>query len=643
VFLVALIVRAIVAFRLWDLPLVTTPKLDSAEYVAWARRISSGDFRWPIVSPHGPGYPFFLAAAFTLLNGSIRAALSIQATIGAATAALIAIVASRGFGVRAGMIAGLAYGVYGPVVYVETTLLSEGLLLFLLTLALVLMSDSASKTAAGFAGATLGLGTLVRPTALFVVAALLLWIVFHLWDDRRRALTAAACFLAGWALLTTPALVKDWSVSHTLGVQAFGGLNFYIGNSPLHTGRASFRPGAGWDALNAEAFRAGITDAVSQDRYYVAKTLREIRAYPASFLRLIGQKSLWMLQAEEPRDSHSYYFFADQSRVLRWLPRMSILFPMACLGLVPLVRAGREASLLAFYSAGAALSAITLVVGTRYRMPIVPALAIASGVGLVAVWDAVRARHVRRLLELAAVGIAGLALSHVATDPRNSNLAEEWAFTGSSLITAHDLVAAEAADRKALALDPESGLAWDGLGIVLLNSRRLDEAQRAFHKALALDSDNARARLHLGLAAELTGDSASAIGEYRRALSLDPYDLETTRRLGSALLRTGRAAEALPFLRTAAEQAPADPEAHRILGAALGRLGQLQDGRQEMMRSLELSPSNGEAWLDLCLLSLDLRDVDAAANALQRAREEGADTDRLGRASAALERARHDK
>ena len=40
VFGVAALVRVTVAASLWTLPLVRTPKLDSAEYLAWAQRHS---------------------------------------------------------------------------------------------------------------------------------------------------------------------------------------------------------------------------------------------------------------------------------------------------------------------------------------------------------------------------------------------------------------------------------------------------------------------------------------------------------------------------------------------------------------------------------------------------------------------------
>src|SRR5262249_2877514 len=109
------------------------------------------------------------------------------------------------------------------------------------------------------------------------------------------------------SLFVVPVIARNYAISRTLSIQGYGGLNVYIGNSPLHDGRATFRLGAGWDRLNSEAMRAGRSDAAAQDRYYLAKTAGEITQHPAAYAGLIFRKVLWMLQAEESRDSHNYY------------------------------------------------------------------------------------------------------------------------------------------------------------------------------------------------------------------------------------------------------------------------------------------------------------------------------------------------
>lgn len=77
----------------------------------------------------------------------------------------------------------------------------------------------------------------------------------------------------------------------------------------------------------------------------------------------------------------------------------------------------------------------------------------------------------------------------------------------------------------------------------------------------------------------------------------------------------------------------------RQLAVALGMAGRSAEAQTRMLRVVELDPTNGEAWLDLCLLSLDVHDARRAAVALQRATEFGAAPERLAFASEALARA----
>jgi hypothetical protein len=77
IFVLAAGVRLAVLSTLWNLPLVRTPKLDSAEYLSWALRLAAGDGAWPVVAQHGPGYPFFLAALLVIGDGSLKFALTI--------------------------------------------------------------------------------------------------------------------------------------------------------------------------------------------------------------------------------------------------------------------------------------------------------------------------------------------------------------------------------------------------------------------------------------------------------------------------------------------------------------------------------------------------------------------------------------
>jgi tetratricopeptide (TPR) repeat protein len=209
------------------------------------------------------------------------------------------------------------------------------------------------------------------------------------------------------------------------------------------------------------------------------------------------------------------------------------------------------------------------------------------------------------------VAAAAVLVGHVLSDQRNRNPAEEWALTGSSLVTEHRLGEAEAAYRHALDLDPQSGLAWDGLGLTLYDAGRLAEATPALEHAIAIDRDNAHATFHLALLQEREGQIAQAADGYARALALSPFDADITAHLGHT---------------------------RRRLAVQLGMTGRTAEARDEMRQVVELLPDDGEAWLDLCLLSLDVGDRAGAAAAFDRARALGADPDRLAFAAKALGR-----
>jgi tetratricopeptide (TPR) repeat protein len=337
------------------------------------------------------------------------------------------------------------------------------------------------------------------------------------------------------------------------------------------------------------------------------KTWDEIRHEPARFVALLASKTLWLVQSEEARDAHSFYFFTEQSSWLRILPRWTILFPLAAVGafLLGSDRRRERYDLLLWYAAGASVSVVLLVVGFRYRMPLVPVLAIAAGVAV--------SRFMLWRADWRAYGvlIAAIGVCHIVSDPRNLNAAEEWALTGSSLITERNLPQAEASYRQAIALDAGSGLAWDGLGLTLYNAGRMTQAREAFTRALAIDGENARAIYHLALLDEREGRIKTAADGYERARALSPFDAEITANLAAAWRR---------------------------LATEMGMSGRSRDALDLMRRVVELTPDNGDAWIDVAMLSMDLGDKNAAADALDHARKAGADAGRIAFAANALQR-----
>lgn len=556
---IAFLVRAAVAVQLGRTALFERPQLDSFEFLLWGNGIAHGAlFHW-LAPTHGPGYPFFLGLLLALTGGSLPLVRLAQAALGAGLCVLAAALGARFFeDRRAGLAAGLLLAFYGPLVYVEVSFLAEGLFVFLLTLAL--WTVAVRGEVSGRTGLLLGLATATRATALplMPVFAALAWL--------RRRPRAAAWMALAWLAVVAPVLVFLRATRGSwIPVQAFGGLNLYMGNRIGASGTPTARLGGDWDLLHYEPQRLGIEDDAARERYYTKKVLGEIARQPLGFAAGLGRKALWLLQDDEIRESHSLYFFRERSSALRLLPGFGLLFPLSAWGLW-LARRRLPAEAVA-YLAAMAVSCVAIIVSSRYRLPLVPLLAASAGGAAVWAFDRLRARRWRELAPAAAVLALAALVPHVRDHAPSRNLAEEWALTASSLQSLGRLEEARRAVERALAADPGSALAWLQEGRLRLAARDAAGAERAFREAARRGPNYQRAHLELGMLYRRKGEPAEAERALRRSLWLVPDDPATLAELAGLL----------------AARAASDTAAG---GEAAGLLRRL----------LAIDPSNGAAW-----------------------------------------------
>jgi len=129
------------------------------------------------------------------------------------------------------------------------------------------------------------------------------------------------------------------------------------------------------------------------------------------------------------------------------------------------------------------------------------------------------------------------------------------------------------ADRAALALDPDSAVALNGVGLLAADENRPADAARAFERATALDPNNASYWANLGNAKRATGDRTGADQAYRRALEADAHQPDAANGLGVLLVEAQRPAEAVSWFERALAAAPNLVEARLNLGIALQQSG----------------------------------------------------------------------
>jgi tetratricopeptide (TPR) repeat protein len=516
--LIGFAIRVAVAISIGNLPLSRTPQYDALEYLMWAQRIAAFDFAWPVNPPHGPTYPFLLGFLLFIGRGSLMFARIVQAALGALTCYLAGLTTKS-------WIPAALLAFYGPLVWLDVSIASEGLLVLLLAGA---MYASTTKRNPILTGILFGLAILTRPTAiLFIPLA-----------ANRKAIAVAL-------LTIVPVTIANWQTSHAfIPIQAFGGMNIYLGNSPMRDGKASARPGGDWERIEPQAAREGAKTIPEEDRYFIRKTVGEIADHPLAYAGLLARKLFWTLQNDEVRDTHSFHFFAQQS-ILGVLPGFLILFGFAVAGAACANWGDDRVRRIAIYNGIAFATCIFFVVGTRYRIPLVLGLALqAATVDL----------KNRRMIAAAFAA----AITLIAKDAASHNFAEEWALSARSLLKEGNVDEARATAKMAIDADASNALGWDTHGTIEASENR--DAESSFRRAIALNPDYTGAHEHLGLLLAQKGDVNGAASEYRTAVAIDPRRVKALMGLARLEGASGHAAEGLAYAQRAAELQPPDDE-----------------------------------------------------------------------------------
>jgi TolB-like protein/Tfp pilus assembly protein PilF len=157
------------------------------------------------------------------------------------------------------------------------------------------------------------------------------------------------------------------------------------------------------------------------------------------------------------------------------------------------------------------------------------------------------------------------------------------------------LAAAEAAARRAVALDPQLGAAHAALGgVVALRDWGWSEARTLYDRALVLDPADVRVLRWYSHLMMTLGRREEALDYARRAIDVDPLSVPANHDLTYALLLAGRYGEALEQVRRA-EQLDLSRHAGQVeRGEALLGLGRVE----EALAALDEQATLGEASAD---------------------------------------------
>jgi tetratricopeptide (TPR) repeat protein len=574
VFAVALVLRVVYLFQIAGTDFFRFPVGDGESYEAWARAISR-DFVGREVFYQAPLYPYLLAGLYGLFGHGDLVARAAQAVLGAAACALVADAGRRFFSRGVGVGAGVLLAVYGPALFFGG-IVQKACLDLVLTSALLWAVARVAPGAEGGAatrarvlvvGVVLGALCLTRENALVLVGVLGAWLGWvvggpspnpllgtngpsttpaasggalaaragrGLPSVAGRAAPRVGVFLVGVALLLGPVAIRNFALGGApLPTTSQFGVNFYLGNhegadglyEPLRPGHGSFAFERA-DAIDLAEQASGRSLAPGEvAAYWLGLSRAWIAAHPGDWLRLLGRKWMLLWNDREIPDSDEPLVYEDASPLLHVASAVfsfGTLLPFALVGLAVTWPARRRLLILYLIAGAFALSAAFFVAFARYRVPLVPVLALFAAAGAGELVTRVRARRWRALAVPAALLLAGTIVARRPVETEVSPRATANHNLAVSLEARGDTARAMAAYRRALLDAPDFVPAHINLAAALARSGALPEAVAHARAALRLAPDDAAAHTILANALLEQGHLDEAEPHFREALRIDP-------------------------------------------------------------------------------------------------------------------------
>lgn len=366
---------------------------DDVIFDNWAMEILRGNWLGdPVIYIYRmPLYVYILAGIYYLFGHSYWAVYIIQSIVSAGTCVLVYAIGRLYFTPAVGVIAGLLTALYAPFLYYNGMLVGETVGIFLTCLAflsLAVFQRSHGMVPLFLSGLCVGLSMLARGNMLIVLPFIMAWVALTFRSDgAAKAAGRLAVLLAGVILAVSPVMIRNYArEKDVVPITALGGLNVYIGNAYGADGRYNLVKRVGnnaetmiKDSIEVAERAAGRRLKPSQvSNYWIGQTLRSIQEHgPGYLMPLYFQKLVLFWNAYELPDIWDIYFMQAYIPVLSWpLVSFSFVTVLFAIGAYLSWDRRRELSLFYVFIIGYMLSLVSLFITSRYRMQVVPFLAV---------------------------------------------------------------------------------------------------------------------------------------------------------------------------------------------------------------------------------------------------------------------------
>jgi 4-amino-4-deoxy-L-arabinose transferase-like glycosyltransferase len=557
ILLLAAFLRVWHVFVLSYLPSFDHLLLDSAMYDSWAQQIAAGDWLGGSKAFYmDPLYPYLLSLIYRIFGHDLLLVRLVQVCAGVGTCALVAAIGKYIDGRAVGNLAALIMALYAPAIFNECEIEKTAFGVFFVTAALALALRG-SVTARFWSGVLLALATLTRGNLIAFVPLGALYFLMESPADDSGPLSGSrhwpggihlkhtAAFVFGVVLVLSPVLLRNHHVSgEWILTTSQAGANFYTGNNPSNrTGAFEVvpfvRPYPAYEESDflAEAERRSGRAMSPREAsgFWFRESFRHMTANPVWALNVMARKVALFWSDVELPDGSDLYFIKRYSPALRLsLLSMGWVFPLALFGMWCTVRKSREARLLAGFILIYSMTVIVFFIFSRYRLHVVPALAVFASLGIRWNVELLDRPDVRRIS--AAWLIGGMLLLFSQRGAATFGLVKhEWAEAYEDMAMLYEsqgnYTSAQELFQSEMRLYPERSQPVCALGRISQKVGDDDGAISLLNRCLEMDENYPEGWYALGLSHEKVGNRKLAQECFERQLFVTPGHEASTRHL----------------------------------------------------------------------------------------------------------------
>jgi tetratricopeptide (TPR) repeat protein len=175
-----------------------------------------------------------------------------------------------------------------------------------------------------------------------------------------------------------------------------------------------------------------------------------------------------------------------------------------------------------------------------------------------------------------------------------------------------------AAYNKAIEIDPQFFLAWQGKGIALCKLNRLDDALAAFDRAIESNPHFPEAWYNKGLALGKLKRPEDELVAYDKAIEINPQYSKAWNNKGVALGELDRPDDEMAAYNKAIEFDPHFPKPWYNKGVLLGKLNRPVDELAAYNEAIKLNPQYLEAWYNCGITLGKLNQLEDALSAFDK-------------------------